>query len=92
MILPAVVAVAIVSGSAEPGVAVAVAAVVSVAVVVAADVAGHQAFVDIALAFYISVPVSVVGVEVDISGRSRFFAFANSYYYSSFSTSVEVVG
>ena len=56
-----------------------------------ADVAEPQASVDIAPAFAVLVPVSVVAVEVDSSGRPRFFAFPNIDYYSSSSSSVEVV-
>jgi hypothetical protein len=63
-----------------------------VALVSVADVSEPQASVDIAVAFDFSVPVSVVEVEVDSSGRSRFFAFPNIDYYSSSSSSVEVVG
>ena len=75
---------------AEPGiffVAVFFAALVSVA-----DVAEPQASVDIALAFDVLVPVSVVAVEVDSSGRPRFLAFPNVDYFASSSSSVEVVG
>jgi len=67
--------------------------VVAVAVVVyVADVAEPQASVDIALAFDILVPVSVVAVVVDSSGLPRFFAFPNIDYCASSSSSVEVVG
>ena len=69
----------------EPG-------VVFVAVVSVADVAEPQASVDIAVAFVVLVPVSVVVVEVDSSGRPRFLAFPNVDYYASSSSSVEVVG
>ena len=71
--------------AAEPG-------VVSVAVVSVADVAEPQASVDIAVAFVVLVPVSVVVVEVDSSGRPRFLAFPNVDHYASSSSSVEVVG
>ena len=57
-----------------------------------ADVAEPQAFVDIAVAFDFLVPVSVVVVEVDSSGRPRFLAFPNVDHYASSSSSVEVVG
>ena len=69
----------------EPG-------VVFVAFVSVADVAEPQASVDIALAFDVLVPVSVVAVAADSSGRPRFFAFPNVDYYASSSSSVEVVG
>ena len=48
--------------------------------------------VDIAVAFVALVAVSVVAVEVDSSGRPRFFGFPNIDYYASCSSSVEVVG
>jgi hypothetical protein len=70
-------------GVVEPGVVFVVPSV--------ADVAEPQASVDIAPAFAVLVPVSVVAVEVDSSGRPRFFAFPNIDYYSSSSSSVEVV-
>ena len=71
---------------AEPG-------VVFVSVVfVAADVAELRASVDIAVVFVVLVPVSVVVVGVDSSGRPRFPAFPNIVYFSSSSSSVEVVG
>jgi hypothetical protein len=63
-----------------------------VALVSVADVAEPQASVDIAVAFDVLVPVSVVSVEVDSSGRPRFLAFPNVDYYASSSSSVEVVG
>ena len=69
----------------EPG-------VVSVAVVSVADVVEPQASVDIAVAFVVLVPVSVVVVEVDSSGRPKFLAFPNVDYFASSSSSVEVVG
>ncbi len=75
---------------AEPGVV--FVAIVFVALVSVADVAEPQASVDIALAFDVLVPVSVVAVEVDSSGRPRFLAFPNVDYYASSSSSVEVVG
>jgi len=71
--------------AAEPG-------VVFVAVVSVADVAEPQASVDIAVAFVVLVPVSVVVVEVDSSGRPKFLAFPNVDHYASSSSSVEVVG
>jgi hypothetical protein len=70
---------------AEPG-------VVFVAVVSVADVAEPQASVDIAVAFVVLVPVSVVVVEVDSSGRPKFLAFPNVDHFASSSSSVEVVG
>ena len=68
----------------EPG-------VVFVAVVSIADVAEPQASVDIAVAFVVLVPVSVVVVDVDSSGRPKFLAFPNVDHYASSSSSVEVV-
>ena len=72
-------------GVAEPG-------VVFVALAFAADVAEPQASVDIALAFDVLVPVSVVAVEVDSPEHPRFFAFPNVCYYAKPSSSVEAVG
>jgi hypothetical protein len=69
----------------EPG-------VVFVAVVSVADVAEPQASVDIAVAFDVSVPVSLFVVEVDSSGRPKFLAFPNVDPYASSSSSVEVAG
>ena len=69
----------------EPG-------VVFVAVVSVSDVAEPQASVDIAVAFDGLVPVSVVVVEADSSGRPKFPAFPNVDHYASSSSSVEVVG
>jgi hypothetical protein len=69
----------------EPG-------VVYVAVVFVAHVAEPQASVDIAVAFHVSVPVSVVVVEVYSSGRPKFFAFPNICSFPNCSSSVEVVG
>lgn len=60
----------IVSEAAEP-------VVVFVAVASGADVAEPRASVDIALVFDVLVPVSVVAVEVDSSGRPRFFVYPN---------------
>ena len=51
-----------------------------------------QVSVDIAVAFVVLVPVSVVVVEVDSSGRPRFLAFPNVDHFASSSSSVEVVG
>ena len=76
--------VAALSEIAEPG-------VVSVALVSVADVVEPQASVHIAVAFAALIPVSVVAVVVDSPGCPRFFAFPNSGYYSSSSSSVEVV-
>jgi hypothetical protein len=67
-------------------------ALVFVALVSVADVAEPQASVDIAVAFDFLVPVSVVVVEVDSSGRPKFLAFPNVDHYASSSSSVEVVG
>jgi hypothetical protein len=75
----------VVSSAAEPG-------VVFVAVVSVADVAEPQASVDIAVAFVVLLPVSVVVVEVDSSGRPKFFAFPNICSFPNSSSSVEVVG
>jgi len=69
----------------EPG-------VVSVAVVSVADVAEPRASVDIAVASAVLVPVSVFVVEVDSSGRPKFFAFPNICSFPNCSSSVEVVG
>ena len=69
----------------EPG-------VVFVAVVSVADVAEPQASVDIAVAFDVLVPVSVVVVEVDSPGRPKYFASPNAGSFPSCSSSVEVVG
>jgi hypothetical protein len=51
-----------------------------------------QASVDIAVAFVVLIPVSVVVVEVDSSGRPMFPAFPNVDYFASSSSSVGVVG
>jgi len=75
----------VVSSAAEPG-------VVFVAVASVADVAEPQASVDIAVAFVVLLPVSVVVVEVDSSGRPKFFAFPNICSFPNSSSSVEVVG
>jgi hypothetical protein len=61
-------------------------------VVSVADVAVPQASVDIAVAFVVLVPVSVVAVEVDSSGRPKFLSFPNVDHFASSSSSVEVVG
>ncbi len=73
----------------EPGV---VFVAVVFVVVVFVDVAEPQASVDIAVAFVVLVPVSVVVVEVDSSGRPKFLAFPNVDHFASSSSSVEVVG
>jgi hypothetical protein len=57
-----------------------------------AVVAESQASADIALAFDVSVPVSVVAVEVDSPGCPRFLAFPNVDYSASSSSSVQVAG
>src|SRR4030042_636621 len=46
-----------------------------------------EVFVDIAVAFVVLVPVSVVAVEVDNSGRPKFFAFPNICSFPNFSSS-----
>jgi hypothetical protein len=51
-----------------------------------------QASFYIAVAFVVLVPVSVVVVEVDSSGRPKFLVFPNVDHFSSPSSSVEVVG
>jgi hypothetical protein len=51
-----------------------------------------QASVDIAVAFVVLIPVSVVVVEVDSSGHPKFLAFPNVDHFASPSSSVEVVG
>jgi hypothetical protein len=67
-------------------------ALASVALDFAACVAGPQAADDIALAFAVLVPVSVVAVEVDSPGRSRFVAFPNFCYFARSSSYFEAVG
>ena len=56
------------------------------------SVAEPQAAADIAAAFAVLAPVSVVVVEVDSPGRPKFLAFPNVDHYASSSSSVEVVG
>ena len=56
------------------------------------DVSELQASVDIVVVFVVLVPVSVVVVEVDSSGRPKFFAFPNICSFPNCSSSVEVVG
>jgi hypothetical protein len=51
-----------------------------------------QVSVDIAVAFVVLAPVSVVVVELDSSGHPKFLAFPNVDHFSSSSSSVEVVG
>jgi hypothetical protein len=63
-----------------------------VAVASVADAAEPQASVGIAVAFLVLVPVSLVVVEGDNSGRPMFAAFPNVDHYASSSSSVEVVG
>jgi hypothetical protein len=82
---PEVVSVVVDFEVSEPG-------VVFVAVVFVADVAEPQASVDIAVVFVVLVPVSVAVVEVDSSGRPKFFAFPNICSFPNCSSSVEVVG
>jgi len=62
------------------------------AVVGVAGIAELQVSVDTALAFDVLVPVSVVAVGVDSSGRPSSRAFPNVDYFASSSSSVEVVG
>lgn len=85
VVVSLVAAAAVVSEVADP-------VVVFVAAAPLADVAEPRASVDTALAFDVLVPVSVVAVEVDSPVRPRFFVFPNIDYYSSSSSSVEVVG
>jgi hypothetical protein len=66
--------------------------VVFVAVASVADIAELRVSVDIAVAFVALVPVFVVVVEVDSSGRPKFLAFPNVDHFASSSSSVEVVG
>ena len=51
-----------------------------------------QVSVDIAVAFVVLVPVSVVPVEVDSSRRPRSLAFPNDDQFASPSSSAEVAG
>ena len=60
-------------------------------VVFVADVAEPQASVDIAVAFVVLVPVSVVVVEACSSGHPKFLAFPNVDPFAKCSSSVEVV-
>jgi hypothetical protein len=69
----------------EPG-------VVLFAVVSTADVSEPQASVGIPVVFDVLIPVSVLTVEVDSSGRPKFLAFPNVDHYATSSSSVEVVG
>jgi len=69
----------------EPG-------VVFVAVVSVAGVAEPQASVDIAVAFHVLLPVSVVAAEVDSLGHPKFLVFPNVDCHSSSSSSVEAAG
>jgi hypothetical protein len=82
---PSAVVAAVVSGVAAPPAVVAAPASV-------ADAAAPRASSDIAPAFDALVALSVVEVEVDTSGRPRFFAFPNVGHYASSSSSVEVPG
>jgi predicted peptidase len=82
----AAVEVAAVSEVAGPGVD--FAGIVFVAPVSVAYVSELRASVDIAVAFDVLVPVSVVAAEADSSGRPRFSAFPNADYFASFSSSV----
>jgi len=69
----------------EPG-------VVSVAVVSVADAAEPQVSGDIAVAFAVLVPVSVVVAEVDSPARPKFLAFPNVCSFPNCSNSVEAFG
>jgi hypothetical protein len=91
---PEVFALVFAAAELSPGVVVLVSepGVVFVAVVFVADVAEPQASVDIAVAFVVLVPVSVVVVEVDSCRRPKFLAFPNVDHFASSSSSVEVVG
>ena len=51
-----------------------------------------QASVYIAVAFVVSVPVSVVVVEADSPGRPKFLSFPNIDHFASLSSSAEIVG
>jgi len=66
--------------------------VASVALVSIADVAEPQASVDIAVASDGLVPVSVVAVEADSSGRPKFLSFPNVYYFANSSSYFAAVG
>jgi hypothetical protein len=57
-----------------------------------ADVAEHQASADIALASDVSVPASVVAVEVGSPGRPRSSVFPNVGHYANPSSSAEAAG
>jgi len=69
----------------EPG-------VVSVAVVSVADAAEPQVSGDIAVAFAVLVPVSVVVAEVDSPARPKFLVFPNVCSFPNCSNSVEAFG
>jgi hypothetical protein len=91
---PEVFALVFAAAELSPGVVVLVSepGVLFFAVVFVADVAEPQASVDIAVVFVVLVPASVVVVEVDSSGRPKFFAFPNICSLSNCSSSFEVVG
>ena len=57
-----------------------------------AVVAPEAVSVDIAFAFVVSAPASVVVAGADSSERPRFLAFPNADHFASFSSSVEVAG
>jgi hypothetical protein len=59
---------------------------------VVSGAAEPQVSVGIAVVFVVLVPVSVVVVEVDSSGRPRCLAFPNVDHFASPSSSVELVG
>jgi len=66
--------------------------VVFVAVVSIPDVSEPQASVGIPAVFDALIPVSLVAVDVDSSGRPKFLAFPNVDHYATSSSSVEELG
>jgi hypothetical protein len=60
--------------------------------VAVSEVTERQVYVDIAVAFVVSVPASVDQVGVESSGRPRFPAFPSVDHFAIDSSSVEVVG
>jgi hypothetical protein len=66
--------------------------VVFVAVVSIPDVSEPQASVGIPAVFDALIPVSLVAVDVDSSGRPKFLAFPNVDHYATSSNSVEGLG
>ena len=59
---------------------------------ISADLADPQASVDIGFAFDVLVHPSVVAIEGYTFGHPKFFAFPNSDFYTSYSSSAEVLG